>query len=319
MPVSKSARRIEAGYAPPVSMVMMTPKRAEELLESNQNNRAVRVHYVKFLAEQILRGQWELTTDAIGIRQDGRLANGQHRLSAIVLAGKTDPEIVCPILLAMDITDSAFRVLDVGVKRTAGDALGISSLLSADATLIGFILGHGFMRRVPMDVVTEIVRWWDEPHNILYSTSASSAKGVGNAAVRVGAGVRLVAEADPAKNQYVLTQYKALQTGDVTAMSRATASLWKRMVEKGKGFYGNTEVRISHALFTYKVLDPNNKDSAPKFVIREELLNEVRGHLLRLGGDKIGAGSKRSGASLEKVRGHKANRNALDGQIGLTP
>lgn len=65
-------------------------------------------------------GEWLVSPDAIAFDFSGRLINGQHRLKAIVNSGET---VTC--LVVWNLPPEAFKIADVGVKRTGGDVLRI--------------------------------------------------------------------------------------------------------------------------------------------------------------------------------------------------
>lgn len=111
---------------PTVRLVDVTPTVAEEMLRYNTGNRSVRKGRVILYTRLMLEGRWALTPDAIGFTKDGRLTNAQHRLMAVVAAGKQDPSIRVPFILAMGLQERSQAVSDRGSRRSAADALLIS-------------------------------------------------------------------------------------------------------------------------------------------------------------------------------------------------
>jgi len=65
---------------------LVTPQMAQNWLQSNENNRRVQQDRVKLYAAAMARGGWHFTHQGIAFYEDGRLADGQHRLLAIVLS-----------------------------------------------------------------------------------------------------------------------------------------------------------------------------------------------------------------------------------------
>jgi len=65
---------------------LVTPQMAQDWLQSNENNRRVQQERVKLYAAAMARGGWHFTHQGIAFYEDGRLADGQHRLLAIVLS-----------------------------------------------------------------------------------------------------------------------------------------------------------------------------------------------------------------------------------------
>jgi hypothetical protein len=101
-------------------VVTITPTIATEWLRCNKNNRPVRKRHVEFLAAEILAGNWQVNGQAIVIAEDEQVLDGQHRLFAIIEAGK-------PIqtLVVYGITPEAFRTIDTGAVRTGADAMAL--------------------------------------------------------------------------------------------------------------------------------------------------------------------------------------------------
>lgn len=117
--------------------MLVTPKMAEQWLEKNTGNRPLSDRTVHYLFVQMKKGRWQISTDAIGFDEDGRLLNGQHRLNALIKYGKP-----LEMLVAFGLSPTAFKVLDTGRIRTAGDALGIGGYEnpSAKAAIAKFML-----------------------------------------------------------------------------------------------------------------------------------------------------------------------------------
>lgn len=103
-------------------LLTVTPAQAAEFLKGNRNNRPLRKSYVQKLADEIRRGLWRVSHQGIALGVDGRLLDGQHRCAAIALAG-----VPVEMNVSFDVPDSAFVVLDSGLKRAASYALGIRS------------------------------------------------------------------------------------------------------------------------------------------------------------------------------------------------
>ena len=112
---------------------MVSPDMASKFLADNAAfQRKIRVGVVRDLANSIIRGEWQLTHQAVAFDINGKLIDGQHRLNAIVKAG-----ISVPMLVVRGVDATCFKVIDVGVKRTIADALMIGSREASIVSRIG--------------------------------------------------------------------------------------------------------------------------------------------------------------------------------------
>lgn len=90
----------------------VTPEVAAKLLGKNENNRKLREPRAALLAQAMTEGKWRLTHQAVAISPRGRLLDGQHRLRAVALSGKT-----VQMVIAYDVPDTTFGVIDAGMPR----------------------------------------------------------------------------------------------------------------------------------------------------------------------------------------------------------
>jgi hypothetical protein len=102
----------------------ITPEVAASWLASaNVNNRKLSVKKVKRIASTITRGLWKVTHQGIAFYDNDELADGQHRLAAIVMAG-VPVKVMVTYGLPTDVHDG----IDKGLPRTLNnnmDFLGI--------------------------------------------------------------------------------------------------------------------------------------------------------------------------------------------------
>lgn len=118
--LSALQKLISAQNAPRVVLEEITPARAKELLALGGANRNISQRWVRSLATEIGRGLWFLDGNTIRISNENKLLDGQHRLSAIVLAEK-------PVLsfVAYGISSQAMKNIDRGRARTIADLFKI--------------------------------------------------------------------------------------------------------------------------------------------------------------------------------------------------
>lgn len=103
-----------------VSIMRITPEIAAQLLERNVRNRRMDKRHYESLSHVMVQGDYILNGETIVLDSDGNLLDGQHRLRACVLCGKSFDTLV-----VRGIHPSAFDTIDGGRARTTGDVLSI--------------------------------------------------------------------------------------------------------------------------------------------------------------------------------------------------
>lgn len=115
------------------SIETITPEIAKRYLEHNRCNRKMRPGDVNFYASQMRAGLWKLTHEGIAFDTEGNLADGQHRLLAVVKSGTTQQFNVTRNVLTDGVT-----VIGRGIQRSISDVLHFSGI-SADRTLVSVV------------------------------------------------------------------------------------------------------------------------------------------------------------------------------------
>lgn len=116
----------------------ITPERAKDILEHhNHNNRNISKKHVEALAAAMSSGEWSYNTIPIMFSATGELANGQHRLSAIVKSGQSQI-----MLVSYGLTEKDVRTIDQESKcRSLSDILkmeGVANYINVAAVLIRY-------------------------------------------------------------------------------------------------------------------------------------------------------------------------------------
>lgn len=101
-------------------IIQVTPEMAKEMLSKNVINRKVSFPRVEEYRNQIETGTFLLTHQGIAFYEDGTLADGQHRLLAIIKANKP----VC-IQVTTGLPKSAATTIDQGRSRSLIDGVRI--------------------------------------------------------------------------------------------------------------------------------------------------------------------------------------------------
>lgn len=109
---------------------LVTPHMAEQWLEKNyQHQRALRNADVEKWATMMREGRWKLTHQGIGFTDTGKLADGQHRLWAIIFA-----KTAVRMNVTRGLAEDSFQALDQGRVRSIAD-------LSAEAWITPTVVG----------------------------------------------------------------------------------------------------------------------------------------------------------------------------------
>ena len=99
-----------------IKMVLITPEMAKALLATQIRNRCINMKRVALYAKELSEGRWRVSNDAICIGEDGRLSNGQHRLTAIIRSG-------VPALMAVMYGVPKDAIIDRGQARSVSQSL----------------------------------------------------------------------------------------------------------------------------------------------------------------------------------------------------
>lgn len=101
-------------------MERITPAKAAQYLKSNDGNRPLKEAVVRRFARALNAGHWRETHQGIAFNGDGRLLDGQHRLTAIVRTG-----VPARIMVSRGLSSDAFLVIDTGANRSVPDHLSL--------------------------------------------------------------------------------------------------------------------------------------------------------------------------------------------------
>lgn len=133
-------------------LVTITPGMAEAYLGKNLLNRNVSERLVNKYAEDMSNNNWGVTHQGIAFYSDGSLADGQHRLLAIVKSRKTVKMMVTSGLKKDTSID-----IDAGRPRSMVDGIKIGGLSDwIDARHIAMINLIANPKRLS---ATEVIKW----------------------------------------------------------------------------------------------------------------------------------------------------------------
>ncbi|SNB07231.1 conserved hypothetical protein [Flavobacterium psychrophilum] len=118
----------------PVYYELISPEVAKTILQNNSGNRNISNAKLMEYYNQMIQGKYkEGTAEPLKISNKGRLLDGQHRLTALIKANMT-----IEFLVARDLDESIFDVLDTGKSRGAADVLSMANV--PNSTTISSIL-----------------------------------------------------------------------------------------------------------------------------------------------------------------------------------
>lgn len=156
---------------------MVTPALASEWLKKNTRNRSASLNWVRTLARDMKEGRFrEDTGEPIKFFADGVLADGQHRLLAII-----ESNTAFRFLVVRNLSLATAGFLDKGRKRTVGDDLAIAGYSNANVLAsfvphLAVIARKAWSVRLSASEVREVI----EAHPGLQGLAAGGAlKGLG--------------------------------------------------------------------------------------------------------------------------------------------
>lgn len=98
-------------------IMYITPEIAEKMLANNPNNRNIRKARVKAVSDNMKNGSWKINGESIVLKANGELADGQHRLSAVVSSG-------IPVLaVVVTVPNEEAEYYDIGLTRSVSDII----------------------------------------------------------------------------------------------------------------------------------------------------------------------------------------------------
>lgn len=109
-----------------LTKVTVTPEMAINLLENNRNNRPLSHRKVEMMVNDIKSGKFELTHQPIAISEDGKLIDGQHRLTAVCESG-------IPVDMFVAYNAPRSTKIDIGKPRDVRTSLYMAGVISNDS------------------------------------------------------------------------------------------------------------------------------------------------------------------------------------------
>jgi hypothetical protein len=106
-------------------VITVNPERAKLWLMHNTGNRKLSKDRINKYVRDINAGLWRLNGESIKISDRGIVLDGQHRLEAIVLSGKSIETVV---IFGIPHERGVFETIDAGLPRSASDAMRVEGM-----------------------------------------------------------------------------------------------------------------------------------------------------------------------------------------------
>jgi hypothetical protein len=217
----------------------LTPEMARLLLGGNESNRTISNAHVQRLVSDIKDGAWALNGESIKISGDGRLADGQHRCHAVILADKPIATVV-----TFGVDYDLRTTTDQGKTKTVGDYLSMESNTKSASTvaatarlLLAHRLGVRYLGAVKSIITKTRIRqeYYDNQKSIdaavAFSVSNVSARAFGGQSF-IAAAMVILSRKSPNAEDFILQFIKGndLKSGDPILVARERFIREPRMV-----------------------------------------------------------------------------------------
>lgn len=254
-----------------VGVENITPSYASILLTKNEGNRPIKKSVRSKYAATMAAGNWKLSPDGIIISKAGNLLQGQHRLSAVVMSGKTIPFFVC-----RNVEDGVFSVLDRGATRSVADALRIERRLAEVSRFaLTLVAGRHFTMATFTDQeLEEVAGVFEEPHSMVMAACNSPRKVFTSVPFRAAASLRILSGTD---SNWVCGLYRNMALGHVSDLHASAQNFFGGVVsgriKPGGGGQNQTEMFAR----AWDLFNPD-KMNASRIVIRdrEKVISEAK-------------------------------------------
>lgn len=162
------------------SIEYITPELAQAMLRKNSSNRTIRSTVVNKYARDMRMGAWKTSHQGIAFYKSGVLADGQHRLAAIVKAG-----VPIEMMVVRGLSEDDSYGIDQHAQRNAADTLKIAGNEWINRKVISVVrfmaieMQNQYARSIS---TTEIERYAEENKDgILFATQyMKKSRGIGS-------------------------------------------------------------------------------------------------------------------------------------------
>lgn len=231
-------------------VINVTPKLASTWLQHNTANRHIRRGVVDAIKASLERGEYVMSHQGIAFTNDGVLADGQHRLTAISEMDKGS----FPMLVTTGLDKNAFKVMDIGLKRSPADAL------QKDRRTVEVALCFATMcdtKRKAAQSPTRLIPFIgriQNTHEQLMAYCGASSKTWSAVAIRAAAVLTIMRGGD---SDYVKSVYRSLVLTDLDSMPPVAKAVFKSQLAGVVNVRDKTDT-ISRLLSVFDKKKANN-------------------------------------------------------------
>jgi hypothetical protein len=285
---------------------LITPKMAEKYLNLNTSNRPLRAGHAEQMQADMETGNWRYCDVAIIFYEDGTLADGQHRLWAIINSG-----VAQRFRVVRDLPRDQAINLDTNIVRTAVDVARIQGIDPEVSNAIAAIArgieeGQPSQKLLRKRTITEsliiIAKHRAASHWV--SKNIPAARGMHNAAVLSAIGRAWYVEKEKERLAFfgkVLAK-GFVETNDDTAAialrNYLLAKLQKKMTPSDSQNWRDTFLKTQNAIFNFMrhkpltIIKPVTDESYPLAERTDTIVPQTKAGVARANRAKKSAGKK---------------------------
>lgn len=243
---------------------------ARWLRDNNDGNRAIKQSVVKKYAQEIVEDNWRVTHQCVAFDSKGHLIDGQHRLSAVVLANK---KMTVYVARYATQEESMKLPIDMQAKRTVYDVLQVSrrdqeTCSALYRALIPYSLPSiATMERMFTELRTEL----DMVHSCVVSTVKQRSAAPARAAIVV-----LLREY-PDSREGLCRLYRSFVGMDLEGLPSSIMALIKNLDGTSLLSAGGGQKQKELFLRVYYAFHPRNRSvKIIRLVDQEAMMREIR-------------------------------------------
>lgn len=250
---------------------VITPEMASRWLrDHNEGNRSIKAAVVKKYAQDIVEGQWRITHQCIAFDNTGHLVDGQHRLSAVVLACKA----IQAYIAEYETSEEAMKLpIDMQAKRAVFDVLQVSRRDQETCSALHRILRPGVLPSMASleAMITGLRGELDSVHGCLTSTVKH------RSAAPARAAILLLLREFPERHDELCRLYRAFVAMDLEGLPSSILALIKNLdgnpVSRGGGGSDQRELFLR----MYYAFHPRNRSvKMIRLLDQESMLKDIR-------------------------------------------